>query len=467
MDDFAGWAAVNSKSDTARRYRELIGAKQQEIGPFLSMDYDRLASAARAEKEGRLDSRLRGVPFAVKDNIAVRDFPLTCGSKMLEGFISPFDATSVYRLMNAGAIPLGKTNMDEFGMGSTTEHSAFGTTYNPWDKTLVCGGSSGGSAAAVATGMVPFALGSDTGGSVRQPAAFCGVYGLKPTYGTVSRFGLVAYASSLEVIGVLANSVKWAREVFTVMRGRDPLDQSSVEYRPSGIVLDRPRVGVLTGNLGVSEGVDRVYRDSIQNLERLGFKIETIDLPILEYAIPAYYTIATAEASANLARYVGIRYGYRTSKASNIQETVRLTRDEAFGEEVKTRILLGTYVLRSGFQDQYYVKAQRIRTLLKQNLDELFGRLDLLYMPVFPVNAFPRGEKGLTPYQQRLADKFTATANLAGIPALSFPAGYDNGIPVGMQFMAPAFEEERLFAAASRYAELQPPKNCPGKLEVL
>ncbi|MGM0675459.1 MAG: Asp-tRNA(Asn)/Glu-tRNA(Gln) amidotransferase subunit GatA [Spirochaetota bacterium] len=487
MEDFAAWRRFRGRPEAVETYRRLVQEKNDEIGAFISLDADKLKSLVSAEEKSSEErngdggsSQLNGVPFGVKDNIAVEGLPLTCGSKMLEHFTSPYDAGAIRRLADAGAVPVGKTNLDEFGMGSTTEESALGSTYNPWDRQRVPGGSSGGSAAAVAAGMVPFALGTDTGGSVRQPAAFCGVYGLKPTYGSVSRFGLVAYASSLEVIGVLAGSVDWAREVFTTMRGRDPLDQSSAEYPPSNASPADPgsqagpaapagngnfRVGVLSGDLGLSEPVQRVYEKSIENLSELGFEVESVDLPILDYAIPAYYTIATAEASANLARYAGVRYGYRSSSATDFQDTVRLSRNEAFGDEVKTRILLGTYVLRSGFQDQYYIKAQKIRTALKRTLDELFERVDLLYMPVYPVNAFPRGEEGLTPFQQKLADKFTATANMAGIPALSFPAGYDDGLPVGMQFMAPVFQEERLFAAASRYAETFPPRTCPGKLE--
>src|SRR6056297_2066985 len=355
MYDLREWHSFFQKPDASATYKAKIDKKEDDIHAFLSLDMDRLKNGNTRQTDP--PKTLHNILFAVKDNIAVRDFPLTCGSRMLEHFTSPYHATAIRKLLDEGAVPIGKTNMDEFGMGSTTDNSALTITNNPWDLKRVCGGSSGGSAAAVAAGMVPFALGTDTGGSVRQPAAFCGVFGLKPTYGTVSRYGLVAYASSLEVIGVLSPSVKIAREVYSVIRGRDPLDQSSVEYRPGGSVPKKLRVGVLSGDLGLAKPVDKVYRESVEKLKGLGFEIDYFDLPILEYAIPAYYTIATAEASANLARYVGVRYGHRTTGAGDFRETIRMTREEGFGEEVKLRILLGSYVLRSGFQDQYYIRA--------------------------------------------------------------------------------------------------------------
>ncbi|MFO7850116.1 MAG: Asp-tRNA(Asn)/Glu-tRNA(Gln) amidotransferase subunit GatA [Spirochaetia bacterium] len=465
MTDLRLWNGIYNDHSAEKKYREAIEKKDEEINAFLHLDFDKFSPESIQGDSSSEEKPLRNVPFAVKDNISVKDFPLTCGSKMLEHFVSPYHATAVRNLLEAGSIPIGKTNLDEFGMGSTTDNSALKVTHNPWDRTRVCGGSSGGSAASVAAGMVPFSICSDTGGSVRQPASFCGVFGLKPTYGTVSRYGLVAYASSLEVIGVVADSVARTKNVFEAMRGRDPLDQSSVEHKAGGKQSGPLRVGVLSGDLGLSKPVRQVYQRSVENLKKIGFEVEPFDLPILDYAIPAYYTIATAEASANLARYAGIRYGYRTPNASDHKELVRLSREEGFGDEVKMRILLGTYVLRSGFQDQYYVKAQKIRTALNQELNKIFSRVDLLYMPVYPVYAFKRGDEGLSPFQQKLADKFTATANLAGIPAMSFPAGYEDGLPVGMQFMAPVFEEERIFSAVSQYEEAFPPQECPGKIK--
>ena len=309
----------------------------------------------------------------------------------------------------------------------------------------------------VAAGMVPFALGSDTGGSVRQPAAFCGVYGLKPTYGAVSRYGLVAYASSLDVVGICARSVAMTGEVFEAVRGSDEKDHSSVEYAPSGTTPGR-RIGVLTGDLGLEPAVDRAYRKTIDTYRRLGYSVREIGLSMMEYYVPVYYTIATAEASANLARYAGIRYGYRPEYAENPDELIRKTRSEGFGREVKMRILLGTYVLRSGFQDQYYQRAQKIRTAIRLDFDRAFGDVDLILMPVFPTRAFRRGSEGLDQFQQKLADRFTTAANLAGLPALSFPVALEDGLPVGMQFMAPAFEEARLFEAAGVYEAEFP---CP------
>lgn len=473
MEALESWRNALSSSQRRRAYAEYVQAWEAKLGAFLAFDPERRAKDAAAARDRQTEGPLAGLPFAVKDNIAVEGFPLTCASRMLEGLTSPYTATAVKRLEAAGGTVVGKTNLDEFGMGSATDNSALQTTSNPWDVSRVPGGSSGGSAAAVAAGLVPFALGSDTGGSVRQPAAFCGVYGLKPTYGAVSRYGLVAYASSLEGIGVLAESVALARLVFETMKGIDPFDHTSVEHRPSSADGARNpgatgpqgaglRVGVLRGLSELSPEVEAVYRGAIARLDGMGMTVAEIELPTLEYVVPAYYTIATAEASANLARFNGIRYGHRPEYAENPEQLVQYARDEGFGAEVKLRILLGTYVLRSGFQDQYYVRAQRVRTAIRNDLAAAFGRVDLLLLPVYPTAAFKRGEEGLTPFQQKLADKFTATANLAGIPGLAFPAGVVDGMPVGLQFLAPAFEEERLFRAAERYGELSPIQHPPG-----
>lgn len=414
---------------------------------------------ADAEADDRSEALLR-IPLAVKDNIAVRNYQLTCGSKMLENVQSPYTATAIEKLQARGAEVVGKTNLDEFGMGSSTDNSALGQTNNPWDTTRVAGGSSGGSAAAVAQQLVPVAIGSDTGGSIRQPAAFCGVYGLKPTYGTISRYGLVAYASSLEVIGVLADSVDHIVAAYETMRGQDPRDHSSVAA-PSGerhlrADNDVKTIGVLGGELGLDAGVERNFRATVEALEDRGYTTKRIELSTLEYVVPAYYTIAAAEASANLARYNGVRYGYRPIFSENPDELMRKARTEAFGDEVKLRIVLGTYVLRSGFQDQYYTRAQKIRTLIRNELDTWFDTVDAIVLPNFPTQAFPHGDAGMDPFQQKVADRFTGTANLAAIPALTVPSGTENGLPVGMQLMAPAFREDRLFAIARSLATVIP-----------
>lgn len=468
------WNRILQDATQRQNYSQLLAKRNAEIGAFLTMTDQ---SAWPAAVNDRTDN-LSGIPLAVKDNIAVLGQPLTCGSKMLADFTSPYNATAVDRLHSAGAWVLGKTNLDEFGMGSSTENSALGTTNNPWDTNRVAGGSSGGSAAAVAAGMVPAALGSDTGGSIRQPAAFCGVYGLKPTYGVVSRYGLVAYASSLEVIGVLAESIDALRSVFATISGSDPYDQTSVDAvswdadsrsagkrsagengaAQSGVASNHspdPRVaapiqtiGVLTGDLALDPAVERNYRSFLEALEDLGLKTKPIDFSLQEYVSPAYYTIAMAEASANLARYNGVRYGHRPVFSENPEELVRKARSEALGPEVKLRIVTGTYVLRSGFQDQYYLRAQKIRTLIRRELDRALSDVDLIVSPVFPTQAFSRGETGMDAFQQKVADRFTVTANLAGLPALTVPSGTENGLPVGMQFMGPAGGEARLFEAA-------------------
>ncbi len=407
---------------------------------------------------------LSGVPFGVKDNIAVRGFPLSCGSRILDGFRSPYTATAVARLQAAGGVVAGKTNLDEFGMGSSTESSAFHPTHNPWDLTRVPGGSSGGSAAAVAAGLVAFALGSDTGGSVRQPASFCGVYGLKPTYGAVSRFGLVAYASSLDVIGVCARTVAAARQAFEIMRGIDPMDQSSLEWTPRG-AQGRPgarggqlRVGVPAECVGAGLHADvrAALEQTKGRLASLGHALVDVSLPTLQHVVASYYVIATAEASANLARFDGVRYGRRAEGAENPEQLVVSSRSQGFGDEVKLRILLGTYVLRSGFQDQYYLRAQRVRTAIRRDFARVFDGADLVLLPVYPVPPFAPGSSEADPFAQKLADVFTCTANLAGLPALAFPASLEHGLPIGMQLLAPAFAEEQLFEVCAALEGLFP-----------
>ncbi len=460
MSSMTRWIGLLSDPKNLETYQRYVETIEPKIGAFLEFD------PRRGLTESSAEGPLKGVPFAVKDILAVKGFRLTCGSRILEGFVSPYTATAVEKLQQAGAVVVGKTNMDEFGMGSSSDTSFYKRTNNPWDLDRVAGGSSGGSAAAVACGLVPFALGSDTGGSVRQPAAFCGIYGLKPTYGVVSRYGLVAYASSLDVVGICASTVEITAEMFTHIRGKDDRDQTSVEppvkaWGNEGAERQVRRIGVVTGNLGLEAGVERAYKTTQEVLRSLGYEIEPVELSMLEYYAPVYYTIAMAEASANLARYTGIRYGYRPEYAENPEELVRKARSEGFGDEVKLRILLGTYVLRSGFQDQYYQRAQRIRTAIRKDFDRVFHEVDVILSPVFPTQAFRHGAEGLDPFQQKVADRFTTAANLAGIPALSFPAGLEGGLPVGFQLMAPVFAEDLLFQVARRFAGVVPPPKAP------
>lgn len=430
--------------DGIKAYRQMVAERDKKVGAFLEFDPLRLKNNAVPAS-----GKLAGIPVAVKDNIAVRNFHLTCGSKILQSLVSPYSATAVDKLQQAGAVVVGKTNLDEFGMGSSTDNSALGKTGNPWDLSRVSGGSSGGSAAAVAAGLVPLALGTDTGGSIRQPAAFCGVYGLKPTYGAVSRYGLVAYASSLEVIGTMARDLELVEASFEAMRGLDGMDQTSID--PADFPVKRKsvkRVGVLSDRTGLSPQIIKGLDATIAALKKAGFEIVPVELPMLDYAVPAYYTIASAEASANLARFNGIRYGHRPVFSENPDSLVRQARDEGFGAEVKLRVLLGTYVLRSGFQDQYYLRAQKIRTAIRNDFERVFNDIDTLLMPVFPIQAFPHGDAGMDQYQQKLADKYTTAANLTGFPGLAVPGPVVDGLPAGMQFMTLPMHEHLLFETA-------------------
>ena len=463
------WKRALADPTLRSSWLQFVGNREDQIRAFLQFDPElglKVASeAASTSSESSGSGSLEGIPFAVKDNIAVRDFKLTCGSKLLKDFVSPYTATAVERLLQRGAVPVGKTNLDEFGMGSSTENSGFRMTYNPWDLERVPGGSSGGSAAAVAAGLVPFALGSDTGGSVRQPAAFCGVYGLKPTYGAVSRFGLVAYASSLEVIGVIAREISVIRDVFSVIRGQDTLDHSSVPYAEAEGAGREGRftVGVPDlGSISLHDEVQSSWERTLDGVKGIDFTLKKIELPTLEYLVSAYYVIACAEASANLARFDGVRYGDRSAGfAGNPEQLVRWSRSRGLGDEVKLRILLGTYVLRSGFQDQYYLRAQRIRTAIRREFEEAFSAVDLILMPVYPCGPFKWGSEGLDPFSQKLSDIFTCSANMTGLPALSFPASLESALPIGMQFLAPAFAEERLLQACGRFAQVFPVPTCP------
>jgi aspartyl-tRNA(Asn)/glutamyl-tRNA(Gln) amidotransferase subunit A len=459
---------------------------EEKIGAFIEFRHEPLESGPEA---GVGVPGLAGIPFGVKDNIAVKGFSLSCGSKLLEKLRSPYTATAVRKLEAAGAWVAGKTNLDEFGMGSSTDNSALKRTSNPWDTNRVAGGSSGGSAAAVAAGLVPFALGTDTGGSVRQPAAFCGVVGLKPTYGAVSRFGLVAYASSLETIGVVSDTTSRCREVFAAIRGQDPMDQTSQDTPETAPPLfggkPAPKtIGVLSAKAiakaiaatagGASaletaaqattleEAVRRGFNLAKSRLAGLGHTLVDVEIPSLKYGVPAYYTIATAEASANLARFDSIRYGARPDWAENPEDLIEKARDAGFGAEVKLRILLGTFVLRSGFQDRYYLRAQRIRTGIRLNFEALLGtveaagRCDAMLMPVFPTRAFGRGATALSPFAQKAADLYTCCANLAGLPALAFPVSVEEGLPVGVQLLGRAFAEGALLDLVESYEQAYP-----------
>jgi len=404
---------------------------------------------------------LTGLPIAVKDVLSVTGLPCTCGSRILENFIPPFNATAVERLLAAGVVILGKTNTDEFAMGSSTENSAYGVTHNPWNLAHVPGGSSGGSAAAVAAGLAPVALGTDTGGSVRQPASFCGVTGIKPTYGRVSRYGLVAYGSSLDTVGALGRTAEDVATIFKLMSGYDPRDATSMDLPVPSIVLDRIpsltqlRIGVPQEYFiqGIQPEVEVAVRTAIQALEALGASVQPISLPHTEYALPVYYLIAPAEASANLARYDGIRFGPRLSGEA-MWDIFFNTRGEKFGAEVKRRIMLGTYALSAGYYDAYYGQAQKVRTLIKRDFELAFEQVDVIAAPVAPTTAFRIGEHSDDPLAMYLEDVFTLPANLAGVPGLAFPVGFDlHGLPIGMQLMGPHFGEELLFRAAHAYQQ--------------
>lgn len=407
---------------------------------------------------------LNGVPLAIKDVICVQGVRCTCGSRILEDFVPPYEATAVAKLREAGAVFLGKTNTDEFAMGSSTENSAFGPTRNPWDLDRVPGGSSGGSAAAVAADLCAGALGTDTGGSVRQPAALCGVVGLKPTYGRVSRYGLVAYGSSLDQIGPITKDVQDAAILLQWMAGPDPRDATSwpapvPDYTQALIPdLKGMRVGVPPEYFipGMQPEVEVAVREAIEVLAELGAEVIEVSLPHTAYALPTYYMIAPAEASANLARYDGVKYGLRI-QGETIWDTYRLTRGRGFGLEVKRRIMLGTYALSAGYYDAYYLKAQKVRTLIRRDFEQAFEKVDVIVCPTSPTTAFRLGERTADPLQMYLADIFTITANLAGICGISIPCGFDNqGLPIGLQILGPALGEEKILRVAYAYEQATP-----------
>ena len=443
-----------------------IEEREPVIGAYISTYRDSaLEKAAEVDKRiaaGQEVGQLAGVPVAVKDNMCTTFGATTCASKILENFHAPYNATAVEKLLSADAVIVAKTNMDEFAMGSSTENSGLKQTVNPWDRSRVPGGSSGGSAAAVAGGLCLAALGSDTGGSIRQPAGFCGVVGLKPTYGRISRFGLVAYGSSLDQIGPITNTVTDAALMMNVIAGHDPADSTSVDETVAPVCdyldkLDEPiekfTIAVVPEFVtGADQQVQKALADAINIYKKLGAKIIEITMPHLDYAIAAYYVIATAEASSNLARYDGVHYGHRSEKAADYVEVYSKSRAEAFGKEVKRRIMLGTYTLSSGYYDAYYLKALKVRNLIRADFTSAFEKCEAILMPVSPTTAFKIGEKVDDPLTMYLSDIYTIAANLAGVPGISIPCGFDgNNLPIGLQILSPAFTEDKLLRIARMY----------------
>lgn len=439
---------------------------EKEYNSFVTIDREAaLAQAEEVQKKidaGELSGPLAGVPVAIKDNMCINGMLTTCSSKILSNFKPTFTAEAVIQLQKAGAVIVGKTNMDEFAMGSTTETSYYGATKNPWDTNRVPGGSSGGSAAAVAAEEVPYALGSDTGGSIRQPAAFCGVTGIKPTYGRVSRYGLIAYGSSLDQIGPLAKDVTDCATVLEIISTHDSKDSTSVDRADtdftSALVDDVKgmKIGIPRDYFG--EGIDPDVKEQVlaaaKTLEEKGAIVEEFDLSLVEYAIPAYYIIASAEASSNLERFDGVKYGYRTAEYTDLHNMYKKTRSEGFGPEVKRRIMLGSFVLSSGYYDAYYIKALRTKALIKQAFDKAFEKYDVILGPVAPTTALKIGESLLDPLKMYLGDIYTVSVNLAGLPGISLPCGFDrDGMPVGMQLLAKPFDEKTIIRAAYTFEQ--------------
>jgi aspartyl-tRNA(Asn)/glutamyl-tRNA(Gln) amidotransferase subunit A len=441
-----------------------IRQRDPVLHAFLHVDEAGALEQAQASDDRRRGGEparlLEGLPVAVKDNLCVRGQPTTCGSKVLANFRPPYDAHVITCLRRAGAVLLGKTNLDEFAMGSSTENSAFGVTRNPWNTERIPGGSSGGSACAVAAGLAPLALGSDTGGSVRQPAGLCGVVGLKPSYGRVSRFGLVAFGSSLDQVGPLAHDVTDAALLLEAVAGHDSRDSTSVDqpvpaYRQT---LEQPVEGLTVGvpreyfGGGLDSEVEKAVREALAVYQGRGAKLREVSLPHSEYALATYYLVATAEASSNLARYDGVHYGHRAADASGLVEMYSRSRDEGFGAEVKRRIMLGTYALSSGYRDAYYLKALKVRRLIRQDFDSVLRECDVIAGPISPTVAFPIGEKASDPLTMYLADVYSIAANLAGLPGISVPCGFNSeGLPIGLQLLAGPLQEEKLLRVARMY----------------
>lgn len=481
-----------SAVEATQAYIERIQAADQRVGAFLRFDPQPALEQARRiderRKKGERLGRLAGLPVAVKDLLCSRGERTTCGSRILESFAAPYDATVVARLKAADAVLIGRTNLDEFAMGGSTENSAFQKTRNPWNLDCIPGGSSGGAAACVAASMAPLSIGTDTGGSIRQPAALCGVTGLKPTYGRVSRFGLVAFASSLDQIGPLARTAQDAALLLEVIAGHDPLDSTSVNRStpPYSKTVTQPLAGLTLGLVrehfgeGLESEVEAAVRQAVAVYESLGAKVKQISLPHSKYGVAAYYIIAPSEASSNLARYDGVHYGYRTDEKamqaelaaertrlasagraaaaevldSPLVRLYRRSRAEGFGAEVKRRIILGTYALSAGYSDKYYLKALKVRRLIRQDFDRAFQEVDLIVGPVTTSPAFKIGEKANDPLAMYLVDLYTVSANLAGIGGIAFPCGFSSsGLPIGVQLQAPPFEEERLLRACHMFQE--------------
>ena len=451
-----------TSEEIVKAYTKRIEEKEKDVDAFITITTDEaLKTAKEKDKEG-LKGDLDGIPIGIKDNINVKGTRTTCASKMLENFISPYDATVTEKLNEAGLISLGKMNMDEFAMGSSTENSAMKVTHNPWDLNTVPGGSSGGSAAAVAANEVPWALGSDTGGSIREPASFCGIVGLKPTYGLVSRYGLVAFASSLDQIGPLTKDVEDAAILLNLIAGHDEKDSTSydrekVDYTKAlkndvkGLKIGVPKEFYAEG---LNEEVKAALENAIEEYKKLGAIVEDCSVDVAKYSLATYYIIACAEASSNLGRFDGIRYGYRTKNYETLGELFKNSRSEGFGPEVKRRIILGTYVLSSGYYDAYYKKAQQVRTFVSQEFDKAFSKYDVLLAPVAPYPAFEINSKVSDPLEMYLADVCTVPINIASIPAISLPCGVtSNGLPVGMQLIGPRFSEETLLNAAYTFEQ--------------
>ncbi len=464
LHDLLGTREVSARDVTEAFYRR-IEALDDRVHAYLTLTRERALEQADQADHRRLLGEcgpLLGVPLAIKDVICTEGIRTTCGSKILHNFVPPYDATVVERLKVAGAIVLGKANMDEFAMGSSTEHSAYGITRNPWDLKAIPGGSSGGSAAAVAADECAAALGTDTGGSIRQPAACCGIVGLKPTYGRVSRYGMVAFASSLDQIGPMTKDVRDAAMLLNVIGGNDPRDSTSAEVAMpdftsaltesvKGVRIGIPRQYFIDG---IDPEVEWAVRAAVKVLEGVGMTATEVSLPHTDYGVAAYYILAPSEASSNLARYDGIKYGYRTPQWSNLRDMYMRTRDTGFGAEVKRRIMLGTYALSAGYYEAYYKKAQQVRTLIRRDFEEAFQQVDVLVAPTAPTPAFKIGEKIDDPLQMYLSDVFTITINLAGIPALSLPCGFSSaGLPIGLQIIGKPFAEETILRVAHAFEQ--------------
>lgn len=443
--------------ELTHEYINEIKKKNPDINSYATIcEKEAIKAATDAQKlldSGDEISPLCGIPMAIKDNICTKDIKTTCASKMLENFIPPYSATVYNKLQKSGAVLLGKTNMDEFAMGSSSEHTIFGAVHNPWDTRYVAGGSSGGSAATVAANLAAFSLGSDTGGSIRQPASFCGVVGLKPTYGLVSRFGLIAFASSLDQIGPITKDITDCGLIMNTIAGHDPMDSTSIKGSDTdyleGIELEVDRLKIAMPleffDSALDEHIRIVIEETLKKLESRDVVLHDCSLPTIKNTVPAYYLISSSEASSNLARYDGIRYGYRNEKADNISDLYRQSRTEGFGREVKRRILLGTYALSSGYQDQLYKKALKVRSMIFREFNEAFEKYDILAAPTCPTTAFKLGEKLNDPLKMYLNDIYTVAVNLAGLPALSVPCGKDkNGLPVGIQLIGKPFSERLL-----------------------